>query len=254
MGHLTGVRGRLGRAGFTLVELLLTVALFLLLASVAVFNFGSLQRGAPLEEGAAMMESLFRYTRAQAASTGRTLRVVFSEGTGAVATTTNYVASTPGSVQVLWEADPLGAPGQFAVLTDAGPFTDRLNELIEVRAVQSVAASSGTPSTYANLAAGAEVAAVASVDSTNAPSGSVNPGFATPWPPVVFYPDGSSDSVEVWLASRDADDSRQLGVALSGVVGTTRRKWRTLDPNGAVGAESDVTEMADEADGKDPAP
>lgn len=254
MGHLTGARGRLGRAGFTLVELLLTVALFLLLASVAVFNFGSLQRGAPLEEGAAMMESLFRYTRARAASTGRTLRVVFSEGTGAVATTTNFVAATPGSVQVLWEADPLGAPGQFAVLADAGQFTDRLNELIEVRAVQSVDAAAGTPSAYANLAVGDGIVAVASIDSTNAPPGSVNTGFAAPWPPVVFYPDGSSDSVEVWFASRDADDPRQLGVALSGVVGTTRRKWRTLDPNGGVGAESDVMGMADEADGKESAP
>ena len=65
-----------GRA-FTLVELLLAVALLVLLLGAVVFNFSSLQRGATLDEGVNQIGALIRYARAQAASSGRQLQLSF---------------------------------------------------------------------------------------------------------------------------------------------------------------------------------
>src|SRR5689334_13185487 len=65
--------------GFTLVELLLALALMLLLVSAMVFSFSTLLRGRQLEEGATQMESLLRFARAHAASTGRRVQLVFED-------------------------------------------------------------------------------------------------------------------------------------------------------------------------------
>jgi hypothetical protein len=40
------------------------------------------------------------------------------------------------------------------------------------------------------------------------------------FPSITFYPDGSSDSAEVVLASRNSDDQRRLAVRLGGMLGT----------------------------------
>jgi type II secretory pathway pseudopilin PulG len=66
-------------AGFTLVELVLTVALLLLLAGAVGYSFNSARQGTQLEEGAGQLESLFRFARAQSASTGRRVQVSFVE-------------------------------------------------------------------------------------------------------------------------------------------------------------------------------
>jgi prepilin-type N-terminal cleavage/methylation domain-containing protein len=69
-------------AGFTLVELVLTVALLLLLAGAVGYSFNSARQGTQLEEGAGQLESLFRFARAQSASTGRRVQVSFVEAGG----------------------------------------------------------------------------------------------------------------------------------------------------------------------------
>jgi hypothetical protein len=42
--------------------------------------------------------------------------------------------------------------------------------------------------------------------------------------PIAFYPDGSSDSVEVVLSSMDDEDLRQSVVKLSGITGALRHR------------------------------
>ena len=59
------------RAGFTLVELLLVTVLLLLMLGGVIFSFSNLRKNATLDEGASQIEALFRYARAQAASSGR---------------------------------------------------------------------------------------------------------------------------------------------------------------------------------------
>jgi len=65
---------------FTLVELLLAVSLMLLVSGAVICNFGTLDRGARLEEGSTQTELVLRFARAQAASTGRKVKVVFGDG------------------------------------------------------------------------------------------------------------------------------------------------------------------------------
>lgn len=213
--------------GFTLVELLLTVALLLLMVGAGVLNFGSLQRGAQLDEGATQVESLFRFARAQAASTGRTVRIVFSDDPPAAGTTNAPVPASLATTgpQVSWETDPLGAPGQFAALREAAPFAAQLGDLVEVREVRfpgsaaEAAVATATTTTTTLAAAGAEAK----------PALEGQPLSATP--PILFYPDGSSDSVEVVLASLDREDRRRLAVKLVGLTGALSR--RQLETGGS---------------------
>jgi Tfp pilus assembly protein FimT len=165
-------------AGFTLVELVLTVALLLLLAGAVGYSFNSARQGTQLEEGAGQLESLFRFARAQSASTGRRVQVSFVEA--AVGGATNPAAPFP-----VLEAE-----------SGNGVFTNQ--------------------TTFA--AAPAENGAIAAGASTESATAVVPP-------PIVFYPDGSSDSAELILMSLDEGDLRRLRLSLSGLTGTVRRKW-----------------------------
>ncbi len=247
MRNPTGVVRRPSGAGFTLVELLLTISLLLLLAAAVVFNFGSLQRGMALEEGAPLLESLLRYVRAQAASTGRTLRVAFeadSNRGAAAGTNAPSDGSSAGAtdrsegIRILWEPDPFGAPGQYAVLREADSFIERLNELVEVRAVRSLV-SVRTNVSGMGTNAPVEMPAPDSVGGSDGAAGTLDSGNVSSRPPILFYADGSSDSVEICLASRELEDHRQLVLSLSGLVGTTRRRWVTLSTDGTLEPDAD---------------
>ena len=150
---IPGKRGRATGSGFTLIELVLTIALILLLVGASVLNFGSLQRGAQLDEGVGQMEFLFRLARATAAGTGRQVRVSFAGDPGPGGT--NAVQGLPAmeGIQVTWEPDPLGAPGRFHPLPEATPLAERLNDLIQCRATPAIPAmnESGAGSLSAGL-------------------------------------------------------------------------------------------------------
>jgi Tfp pilus assembly protein FimT len=227
---IPGRRRQATGAGFTLVELVLTVALLLLFVGAAVFNFSSAQRGSQLDEGAGQLESLFRYARAQAASTGRLVRVSFG-GDAEVATGgTNSAMPLTAGIQVSWEPDPLGAPGRFQSLREAASFTDRLNEMVQFRPVLAVnfgldgLATTNTAESSLSLAGGETSAAAPMADEAD----------LTHPLPIAFYPDGSSDSRELILVSLDQEDRRQLQLTLTGITGTVRRKWLTVDGQGEV--------------------
>ena len=217
-GHWRRPAGR----GFTLVELLLTVTLLLLMAGAGVLNFGSLQRGSQLDEGATQVESLFRFARAQASASGRSVRVLFP-GDAPLAGGTNGAAWTSGP-QVGWENNPLGAPGRFEVMAEAAPYAAQIGDLVRVRIRQT------------RHLAFAEVMAPEPTElglaSTEAPDATTETALpeptATAFPAAIrFYPDGSSDSVEMILASTDDQDSQRLAVKLSGLTGVVRRRLLT---------------------------
>lgn len=203
-------------AGFTLVELVLTVALLLLLAGAVGYSFNSARQGTQLEEGAGQLESLFRFARAQSASTGRRVQVSFMEA--ALVGATNAASPFPG-VQVQWEPDPLSEPGKFVRLFEATPFADQLNDLVQFRPVSEVESGTGT---FTNQTA---VAPALAEIGTTAPASTTESAATVVPPPIVFYPDGSSDSAELILMSLDEGDLRRLRLSLSGLTGTVRRKW-----------------------------
>ncbi|HKX63345.1 MAG TPA: prepilin-type N-terminal cleavage/methylation domain-containing protein [Verrucomicrobiae bacterium] len=122
-------------SGFSLVELLLAVALILILLGAVVFNFSSLQQNAELDEGATQLESLIRYARAHAANSGRKVRLTFEEDAG------DGLLVPLGNFAVSWEPDPLRQPDQFQPLLET---TDIVNSILDVVSIENVHAPGST--------------------------------------------------------------------------------------------------------------
>jgi hypothetical protein len=105
-----------------------------------------------------------------------------------------------------------------------------VNELVGVTKVEPMSAS-GEPMPVD------ELASVGSESST-----ADDPGefiASEEFPAITFYPDGTCDSAEVVLASRNTEDERRLAVRLGGMLGTvTTRTISTsegeeIDPDAA---------------------
>jgi hypothetical protein len=169
-----------------------------------VMNFTSLQTGAQLDEGAEQFESLVRYARAHAANSGCRVRLTFEEVAGE-----DQLAVPLGNVFVSWEPDPLGKPGEFRPLQEVAPLLEGLLQLVEVDDVRAFGVAPGLSNQETEVVA----------------------GFA----PITFFPDGSSDSVEVVLLARELEEERRIAVRIIGTTGTIRREilYETLAAAGA---------------------
>ncbi len=203
---------RQAQRGFTLLELLLVLVLLLLFAGVAVVSLTPLRQGAELNEGVGQLESMLRFARAEAAQEGRRFQVQFR--TGPSAGTTGLPAS---SVQVSWEPQPLAQPGVFVADASTAPLAESISNLLYIENVRHIGGSGqSTASANTNTAPteaqedAAPGAPLDPVDSTNAET----------WPPINFYPDGSSDSAEIIVASNDTSDPRRMLVRWDGVSGS----------------------------------
>lgn len=199
------------RAGFTLIEQLLTVVLVLLLLGAVVYNFSTAANGARLDEGATQMESLFRFARAHAESSGKQVRILFPEAESGD-NAELLAAEAPGTtVRVTWEADPVGAPGVFQDLPEAASYVQSISELVSIQQAQ--------PEEL-----GAEAAAEPFAPEADDAESPVVETARSPFSIVNFYPDGTGDSVEIVLTSRDATDVRRVTVRVTGLTGTIRRQ------------------------------
>lgn len=194
----TGLYPHPAGRGFTLIELLLTVVLLLLLAGASVISFSTLLSGSELEEGAAQMEGLMRFARAQAANSGKKVQLVFEEKTE------DGLVVPLGNVRAMCEADPLARPGEMSVLPEAANMVNAVNELVQVE----------------------------DVISTDDPGRLVGDASADPeeqeqlwFAPITFYPDGSSDSAEIILSSRAPEELRRVFIRVTGITGGIRRGW-----------------------------
>ncbi len=197
--------------GFTLVELLLAVALLGLLMSAIAFNFSTLQRGTRLEEGASQLEALLRYSRAHASATGHRVRITFEEDVG------DGLYVPLGNLNVTWEADPLGQPDTFLPLREAESYLESIHDLISIEEVK--------PPGEPGFEAVAAVAPIVPAEGDAIPVGTGDEaafGFA----PITFLPDGSSDSAEITIAPRDdeGEDPRRMVIRLVGLTGAIRRR------------------------------
>lgn len=225
MGICTAPRIAQRRAGFTLVELLLVTVLLLLMLGGVIFSFSNLRKNATLDEGASQIEALFRYARAQAASSGRLVRIAFEEEVG------DGLEVPLGNLRVEWESDPLNAPGLFSELPDAAGLIRSITELVRVEFVKAIEFD---PEVADPHAAAAGVGAES--------GGATNESVWITFPPIAFFPDGSSDSSELTIASREEEDGRRVILNLAGLTGMVRRTMRAADAT--------FTETSDSADKK----
>jgi type II secretory pathway pseudopilin PulG len=196
-------------SGFSLVELLLVVGLLLLFASAMVFNFSGLLRGNQLEEGTTRLETLMRFARAQAANSGHKVQLVFNSES------TNTPAASTGEVRATWEPDPLRQPGCFADLTEAQWHLREVNDMLQVESVKLLDASAHDPAANA-----------CPEDDEEDLAGT---GSSKPIAPITFYPDGSSDSAEIIVATRSSEEDHRMSVRLVGITGSISHQLLTAD-------------------------
>lgn len=181
--------------GFTLIELLLAVVLLMLLAGSLVVNFSAMQASSQLDEAAGQLESAIRYARAHASNTGCKVRLSFEEEVG------DDMAVPLGNVFVEWEADPLGRPGVYETLRQASLLMENLLEFAQIDDVRALDGSG-------------------SLSQENETEEGESAEFV--FAPITFYPDGSSDSAQIILASRDEQEKRRISVKVIGASGVIR--------------------------------
>lgn len=194
---------RAGRRGFTLIEILLTVVLLMLLMGAIVINFSGMQASTQLDEAAEQLESAIRYARAYAANSGCKVRLVFEEKV-------DEELSVPlGNMIVEWEPDAIREPGVYMPLHDLDILLESMLNGVEINEVraedtwgQSAASGSGDEFLEGDMPA----------EETQT--------FA----PITFFPDGTSDSAEIILASRSPDETRRISVSVIGATGVIRRR------------------------------
>jgi len=188
-------------AAFTLVEVLLAVAVVSLLTVVAVFGFSGWRRSAGAAEGCQRFAALLRMVRAEAAVTGKRIRLTF------VADETDFESELDGrETRIEWEPDPLGEPGVFVPCEGSGAASYLPTGLVRVISCQLTGASP-PPSLGEPLDA------------------EVDEAFEA----ITFGPDGTSDSAVVHLVGAEAGDTSVARVELSGLTGTVTQHVLNLD-------------------------
>ena len=223
--------------GFSLVELLLTLVLLLCLAAASVFSYTALNRTASLDEGRNRMESLIRYAQAEAATTGCKVRLQFEEATPEL-----EGESALRDIRVTWEPDFLNAPGVFKAYTNKAWSEEIVNEVVGVEEVRPIGPPAPRYLTETETGTG-DVSSDPFSSSETAFEGSTEMALAPEFPGITFYPDGSCDSAELILASRNSEDDRRLEVRLSGILGSVSS--RVISPS----AEEDfLDEIAPESE------
>jgi prepilin-type N-terminal cleavage/methylation domain-containing protein len=228
------------RSGFSLVELLLTLVLIVCLAAASVFCYTALHRSANLDEGLNRFQSLVRLAQAEASTTGRKLQLQFP------VTDTTAVVESHGKpvlhhVRVMWEPDFLGAPGVYEEYTAKGWSEELVNELVGVTKVRSIQPERpAEPATTVTVDTETESFPETETESAQGPE-------TEDFPVITFYPDGSCDSAEILLASRNEEDHRLLEVRLSGMLGSMSS--RLVDHT-----EGDISSEDTLARTEDPAP
>ena len=179
--------GQAARRGFTLLEIILALAIVALLGGLVAVNYPNLLSRQRLEEGAFQMEGLLRMARAESANLGRRLRLEFDSS---------------GAMKVTCEDAPLSEPGTFRAYAAPNWAANPPNDLICVRRCTL----SDSP-----VEEFQEGETASSDESAGAGS------------PITFYPDGTCDAATLELASTDASDARTAVLKIepdTGVIST----------------------------------
>jgi len=245
--------------GFSLVELLLTLVLILCLAAASVFTFTAIYRTANLDEGYDRFQSLIRFAQAEAATTGRKVRLQFEPASSTSASsssaTDNDEKGALRNIKVTWESDLLNNPGVFQTYTNKSWSEDLVNELVGVEKVQPIQSPAVPQPTSESTGQNAETPAgsdAISGTSSGAAEDSVasanSSGTSTDFPSITFYPDGSCDSAEIVLASRNSEDDRRVSVRLSGFLGSVSGRTVSASETSSDSMEDPFDDLAEAQD------
>ena len=186
---------------FTLIEVLLSLVLIAILAGTVVVGMAGGRDPAKLDEGSRDFETLMRLCRAEAAASGRSIRITFAED---------------GSAAVEWEPDPLGSPGVFTPYPENWARHSVPNGSVRVLSCAVVGGEAYQPEETSTVETNVTVE-TQRLD------------------PILFRPDGSCDSLEVRLRSTDLNDPRTAIVKHASVAGSftrtilTTRELEALD-------------------------
>jgi type II secretory pathway pseudopilin PulG len=200
-------------AAFTLIELILVVALVSLLLGAVAFNFSALSRGQSLEEGASQFEALLRLSRANAAATGRPVLLALLAATNAAPSSDPASGGSPAalSLAVLSQPDPLRQPDLYRTLPSTQYLLTQLADLIRLEI--PLPKPSSDPSDPSD------------------PSDQATPPSSTPFTPILtFNPDGSSDAADFILLPQDPEDRRRIHIHVDAITGTLHRRYLSADP------------------------
>jgi Tfp pilus assembly protein FimT len=225
---------RRGRQGYSLVELLLTMSLLLLFTGLAVVSLNTLNQHSTLSEGVIRFETLLRFARAEAAHSGKRVRINFVQDTNQVSTPiqlgTNQVdTSQLTHVELTWEPNPAGEPDVFQDLQTIQWGVEQVNETVGVSAVRLIDNAESQPAADDQ---GEQAQDSASLEDASAAAPSS----------ITFNPDGSCDSAEIILADREGKEDRRVIVRIEGFTGCI---WR-LDPSEKeAGATADAQPSSD---------
>ena len=206
--------------GYTLVELLLTTSLLLIFAGLAVVSMETLNQGSAFGEGTVRFETMVRFAHAEAARSGRRVRIDFIQETNAVANLmgTNQLSQ----VRISWEPNPVTDPDTFQDLLGPRWGVDQVNDALRVADVRLVDGTEdpSTNSTDAQTPPG--------MDAQLLPSNAgIDPALdaemASPTS-ITFNPDGSCDAAEITLVGLHPEEDRRVVLRVDGITGVVTRK------------------------------
>ncbi len=172
--------GAAAASGFTLIELVLVLAVLMTLAGVTVLNLRGFGSAHELDESANRLTTALRLARAEAANQGRRIRIQPDGDTGLL--------------RVLWEPEPLARPGEFS------EYPSVWRGYLPAEPVRVVRSRLTGESRYRSLWS----------------ERAWSDGSDAELEPVTFYPDGTSDSAVLELQRGEL----VVVVEISGHTGT----------------------------------
>ena len=263
--------------GFTLIELLLVVVVLMIFMASAVFYMSPALKGIRLEEGASRFESLLKFASAEAAQSGKRVIIKF--------VSTNDVSGQVVYIpKVAIENDPIGNPGVFLDLPEISWMDKEIEDLVQVTRVtlegqteQTNAegeAEEETPGLREQIVSGeaenTDTNGVVltekenyfailgdvqdgtnSVQSTNQVSDTLDSETVSELESeeksIIFYPDGSSETIEIEMISCDEEDTRKVIISLNGVTGLIEKKvYKTSEDENDEDSEEEEEELLEE--------
>lgn len=194
---MTSAAGRIrpARLGFTLVEVILAVAIVGLLAGTFILAFGDWYQREAIDDGARRVESILRVARAEACSQGRRFRLAFGQ------------SAPEAAPMILWEPRPLAEPGRFVPFYGAWA-NDLPTDLLTFIQCRRTGDSARKLLTYNDA------------DEPVSPDGA-------PLQSLTFMPDGSCDSAIIEVVAADGRDNRVGRIEINGLTGSISLRMLT---------------------------
>ncbi len=209
--------------GFTLIEVIITVAMITLLVGIfSATMFGTIG-GRSLDEGTIQFDTMLRLARAEAANQGRRLRLTYSPLPADESTSESVSADAPiSTIRFEWEPQPLAQPGEF-IPYENGSWTLSLpTKLVIVQQCMLTGESALQTLTYDSELMTDD----SSLETLH---------------PINFFPDGTTDSARIVLLSTDPGDNRTAVITLDGINGRITSSLMTPSELDAYQAELEAS-------------